>query len=89
MDIIILKTEMSLSIAQREIICQQSGNDDMEYDDMINWIKFTVKNHVSEKLNKEITWNEALTWCRDNKLKSFLNDVPDAYDFFINYLEKK
>ena len=54
---------------------------------MINWIKFTVKNHVAEKLNKEITWNEALAWCRENKLKSFLNNVPDAYDFLKSYTE--
>ena len=79
---------MSLSEEQKIIISQQSGNYNMEHKDMINWIKITFKNYVSEKLNKEVTWSEVLIWCRDNKLKSFLNDVPDAYDFFINYLEK-
>ena len=80
---------MSLSEEQKIIISQQSGNYNMEHKDMINWIKITFKNYVSEKLNKEVTWSEVLIWCRDNKLKSFLNDVPDAYDFFINCLEKK
>tara|TARA_Y100000991_G_scaffold210213_1_gene191256 strand:+ start:1932 stop:2171 length:240 start_codon:yes stop_codon:yes gene_type:complete len=79
---------MSLSEEQKIIISQQSGNYNMEHKDMINWIKITFKNYVSEKLNKEVTWSEVLIWCRENNLKSYLSNVPDAYDFFINYLEK-